>query len=351
MLRTPGFGGFQLLDLHDFPGQGTSLVGVLNAFWNEKGYVTPEEYRRFCNETVPLARLAKRTWTSNETLEARIELAHFGKAGLPNCAAEWTLTDDRGRTIAEGRLPEVDVPTGAVTFLGPIRIGLAEFTAPAGAQLSVSIPGTTAANDWNLWIYPHKPAHAAGNKVVTASELDKPTLAALDHGARVVLLPPRDKIKGRPEAWQPIFWNTQWIPSGNQSLGLLCDEKHPALSAFPTAFHSDWQWHDLMNRSVAVDLSDAPAGLQPIVQIVPDWNEPCREALLFECQVGKGRLLVCSADHRTDLANRPAARQLRRSLLAYAAGPAVDPESAMTPAQIRGLLVVDAAASGTDRRP
>ena len=47
-LRTPGFGGFQLLDLHDFPGQGTALVGVLNPFWESKGYVSPEEYARFC---------------------------------------------------------------------------------------------------------------------------------------------------------------------------------------------------------------------------------------------------------------------------------------------------------------
>ena len=43
-LRTPTFGGFQLLDLHDFPGQGTALVGVLDAFWDEKGYITAEEY-------------------------------------------------------------------------------------------------------------------------------------------------------------------------------------------------------------------------------------------------------------------------------------------------------------------
>ena len=35
-LRTPGFGGFQLLDLHDFPGQGTALIGVLDPFWEEK---------------------------------------------------------------------------------------------------------------------------------------------------------------------------------------------------------------------------------------------------------------------------------------------------------------------------
>ena len=31
-LRTPGMGGFQLLDLHDYTGQGTALVGLLDPF-------------------------------------------------------------------------------------------------------------------------------------------------------------------------------------------------------------------------------------------------------------------------------------------------------------------------------
>jgi hypothetical protein len=42
-LRTPGFGGFQLLDIHDFPGQGTALVGVLDPFWDPKPYVDAEQ--------------------------------------------------------------------------------------------------------------------------------------------------------------------------------------------------------------------------------------------------------------------------------------------------------------------
>jgi hypothetical protein len=71
-LRTPEFGGFQLLDLHDFPGQGTALVGVLDPFWEEKGYISPEEYRRFCNTTVPLARLEKRIFVEGETMTANI---------------------------------------------------------------------------------------------------------------------------------------------------------------------------------------------------------------------------------------------------------------------------------------
>ena len=72
----------QLLDLHDFPGQGTALVGVLDAFWDEKGYVDAEEYSTFCNSTVPLVRFPKMNWLNNERLSAPIEVAHFGAEPL-----------------------------------------------------------------------------------------------------------------------------------------------------------------------------------------------------------------------------------------------------------------------------
>ena len=81
-LRTKDFGGFQLLGLYDFPGQGTAPVGVLDAFWEEKGYISPEEYSRFCNATVPLARLSKLIFTNNDTLKASVEVAHYGSCLL-----------------------------------------------------------------------------------------------------------------------------------------------------------------------------------------------------------------------------------------------------------------------------
>ena len=51
-LRTPKLAGFQLLDLQDFPGQGTALVGLLNAFMESKGLITPEAFRQFNNDVV-----------------------------------------------------------------------------------------------------------------------------------------------------------------------------------------------------------------------------------------------------------------------------------------------------------
>jgi len=38
-LRTKGMAGFQLLDLQDFPGQGTALVGILDAFMDSKNVI------------------------------------------------------------------------------------------------------------------------------------------------------------------------------------------------------------------------------------------------------------------------------------------------------------------------
>ena len=77
-LRTRGLSGFQLLDLHDYLGQGTALVGLLDPFWETKGYVTAEEFKDFCNTTVPLARLPKYVFTTSERLEVPVEVAHYG---------------------------------------------------------------------------------------------------------------------------------------------------------------------------------------------------------------------------------------------------------------------------------
>ena len=95
-LRTPGFAGFQLLDLHDFPGQGTALIGVLDPFWDEKGYITAAEFKRFCAPVVPLALLDRRYWTTDETFTADVRIANFGAAPLVNARLDWRLVAEDG---------------------------------------------------------------------------------------------------------------------------------------------------------------------------------------------------------------------------------------------------------------
>ncbi len=86
-------------------------------------------------------------------------------------------------------------------------------------------------------------------------------------------------------------------------------------------------------------LDSLPRDYRPIVQVIDDWNTNRRLGLLWECRVGQGRLLVCSADLHKDLDKRPAARQLRASLLRYMAGKGFRPKLELTPDALHHLLV------------
>ncbi len=121
-------------------------------------------------------------------------------------------------------------------------------------------------------------------------------------------------------------------------LGLWCDAKHPALAEFPTEQFGDWQWIELARNARAMNLDTLPRQLQPMVQPIDDWNRNYKLGLVFECAVGTGHLMVCSADLEDSLETRPVARQLRRSLLDYMAGAKFKPEVAVTAAELGGLF-------------
>ncbi|MHB8522416.1 MAG: sugar-binding domain-containing protein [Limisphaerales bacterium] len=343
-LRTPGMGGFELLDLHDFPGQGTALVGVLDPFWDDKGYVTAEEYHRFCGPTVPLARLGKRAFTSDEPLEADLEVAHFGPSALEDTAATWKLVGDDGRTVADGRLPARMIPVDNGIALGHVRVDLHNVPAPRRYKLVVGLDGTRAANDWDVWVYPPDVDTQPPPDVTIVEDLNAEALTALTNGGKVLWLVPPDQVKGDRRGrvalgFSSIFWNTAW--TGRQpphTLGILCNPKHPALADFPTDYHSNWQWWYLVSRSGAMILDDLPPKVRPIVQVIDDWFTNRKLGLVFEAKVGPGKLLVCSIDLKNGLDKNPVARQLRHSLLRYMAGRRFQPATRLTAEQARSLI-------------
>jgi len=85
---------------------------------DSKGYVTAEEFHRFACETVPLARMTKRIWTSDERFAAKVEISHFGPKPLVDAVADWTISGQDGRPIASGRFPVRTIPLGNGTLLG-----------------------------------------------------------------------------------------------------------------------------------------------------------------------------------------------------------------------------------------
>ncbi|HEU4388216.1 MAG TPA: discoidin domain-containing protein, partial [Blastocatellia bacterium] len=60
--------------------------------------------------------------------------------------------------------------------------------------------------------------------------------------------------------------------------------------------------------------------------------------LVFECRVGRGRLMVSSFDLETSLETRPVARQLRRSLVDYMATARFKPRVALAAGDLEGIM-------------
>ena len=342
-LRTPGFGGFQLLDLHDFPGQGTALVGVLDAFWDEKGYITPEEYSHFCNSTVPLARLKKRIFTNDETFTAAIEVAHFGAEEWKGCTPQWQILDEANEIITSGDLAKTDIPLGNAIELGAVNFSLGEIE--KAQRLTLNVEVEQFSNSWDFWVYPKQQERIEnGSSILVTQKFNEQTMKHLQDGGSVLFNIKKGELNpemgGKVEiGFSSIFWNTAWtMGQAPHTLGILCDPNHPALSEFPTEFYSNWQWWDAMSHSGAVEINTFPANLKPIVRVIDDWFSNRPLALIFEAKVGHGKILVSGIDLESDVSNRPEAQQLLYSLKKYMANPGFNPQVELKPDQI-GMLI------------
>lgn len=319
-LRTPGYAGFQLLSLNDYSGQGTALVGVLNAFWEEKGYINAAEFRQFCAPTVLLSRMDRFVFKNNETLTADIEVAHFGKERLPQSVVCWSVSEPEGRTIAQGVLPPADIELGNAQQLGSISLPLSPIMKAQKLNLTVWLEGTEVTNNWDFWVYPAQLPVVKTNDIHVTDQIDETTKEILDNGGKVLLLL-AGKVEQGKEVVQymtPAFWNTSWFKMRPpHTVGTLVNDHHPIFREFPTAYYTELQWWELIHRAQVMELNSFPADFRPLVQPIDTWFINRKLGMLFEASVGKGRIVVCSADLRSDLQNRPVASQLYYSILQY----------------------------------
>ena len=333
-LRTPSYSGYELLDLHDYLGQGGALMGLLDAFWEPKTYVGPAEFRQYCNATVPLAWLKDRVYTTADTLKADVELSHYGPAPLARATAQWQIVTSVGKIVASGSWPARSIPRGKNIPLGTISADLSKLAAPARYTLVVELHGATVfRNEWNFWLYPAKVDDSIPRDVlITTSWHEAETRLA--NGGKVLFHPlAADLDSTNPKlSTVPIFWNHLMNPTGTTFLGLWNDAKHPALAGFPTEANCDWQWVDLAGDARALNLDTLPTTLQTIVQSIDDWNRNFKLGLLYECSIGRGKLMVCSIDLN---AVRKGVPSLRRSILDYMASDAFHPKVEIAVADLR----------------
>lgn len=342
-LRTPDYAGFQLLALNDYSGQGSAVVGILDAFFGEKGYITAPEWQQFCSPTVPLARLDRFVFTDKDTLCASVELSHFGEEPLRNAEFIYLLRTADGQTLYSTRNRFENIPIGGQFPLTELRLPLSGVVDQAsqlvlevrlvecdnyhtrraeGADLTErNYPVREVRNEWPVWIYPEEEEITTTSAdVLVTDTLDARAVERLQQGGKV-LLTVAGKVNygaGIVQHFVPTFWNTSWFKMRPpHTVGAWIDDAHPLFRHFPTSYHSDLQWWELLNRTQCMMTGRMGDDFKSIVQPIDTWFLSRRLSVLFEAEVLGGKLVVTSIDLDTRLDERPVARQLRRALIGY----------------------------------
>lgn len=317
-LRTPNLAGFQLLSLNDFSGQGTALVGVLDAFWDEKGYISANEFKSFCNDVVPLVRLPKYTFYNSETLKATVEVANFSGQILKGVNLKWELITKDSIVVKSGVFDRDGIPLGKGNKIGGINLSL-DFVKKA-EQFTLKVSVGTYTNTWNIWVYPFETTKIDTSGIYICDVLDAKATKILKEGGNVLLIAAGNVENGKNivQYTTPVFWNTSWFKMRPpHTTGMLIKNEHRVFNDFPTNYYADLQWWEIGNKQQIMNLENFPVGFKPLIQPIDTWFLNRRLAMLFEANVLKGKLIVCSIDVNRNKTNKPVAKQLYNSIISY----------------------------------
>ena len=300
-LKSEKLSGFQLLDLQDFTGQGTALVGILNSFMENKGIISAEKWRRFCSDAVIMASLDKFVFTCGEQMTAQIILAQYRREPPALSTVTVTLSDDSGELFAQ-QTAVGSVAESGVRTLFTLEYTMPERNVPAKLTLHVTADGTGISNEYPLWLFPEKAPECTACITSDKAEAER----ILHSGGSVVYLIKEQDIPQNLEGcYCTDFWNYPMFSSISESmgrplptgtLGLCIDNTHPALAHFPCESYTTPQWYEIIVSSRAVILDGT--GVEPIAAVIDNVGRNHNLGLIYEVRSGNGRMLVCSSQLR-----------------------------------------------------
>lgn len=274
-LRTDNFGGFELLSLCDYTGQSTATVGILDVFFDSKGIISPEEFRRFSNCVVPLFK-ANRIFENTQTLEAELDLYDFGTKKIVNPVFEITIRDGD------------EIFYKATTSERKISVPLDKIE--KSSLLRVEVRVDNYINSWNIYVFVRNNTDTNVKVINNCDELKY----IIENGGRAVVS--ADCIKSPIEgSFIPVFWSPVHFPS-QKPCGAMINEKHPIFDGFPTEKYPDYQWKKLLDGSRGMNISAFGDEFLPIVETVPNFVDNTPGSPLFEAKVGKAEILFCGFD-------------------------------------------------------
>lgn len=362
--RSRELSGFQLLDLQDFTGQGTALVGILNAFMENKGLVSAEEWRQFCNDRVIMLSFPTYVYQAGEQLayeillcdmrpdeetpvEITVELAECcgeelsdsprhgscadsdsksmrGKVGKVYAQAVHNSTMELTRLKSCGRgsltLPDCAEPKKYRVTVRVTECG--EDTACGGSN---GVPERGLSNHYDIYVYPAVSkikSPGTSNVLVTSDKAQM--LDALRVGKKVLYFGNSIREEMSIEGtYCTDFWCYPMFASISESMGrplpvgtmgLCMDKNHPMFTRFPTDGCTTPQWWRIVTDTRIAILDGQP--VEPLIWMIDNFGRNHKLGLVYEAKVGEGSLLVCQSNlSDTD---SPEVNWLYNSLLTYA---------------------------------
>ena len=353
-LRTKNMAGFQLLDLQDYPGQGSAYVGILDAFMDSKGLCTEHEWRQWCAPVVPLLIADRFCFKNDEGLHGKIQIANYSDQSLRGktlkCSLHWKDGDATPLCLSEMPIPDGE----GLIEAGSLDFNLEGFDNPSQLQLSLTIEdteyyGVPYHNTYDLWVYPaNNDLKKLQKKVIITKDITDDISKKLQRGAKVLLMPDSSKLCVGG-LFQTDYWNYRMFKTISENnkktvspgtLGILTDPNHPVFRSFPTDMHTNWQWFPIIKASHPMMLDNTNKGYRPIVQVIDNIERNHKLGLVFEFSVGKGKLLVCMADLEKATAY-PEGRQFYRSVLEYMTSSDFNPNTHITLEDFQRLMTTD----------
>ena len=316
-MRSAELSGFQLLDLQDFNGQGVSLVGILNALMESKGFITPEKWRGFCDSSVVLAKFDSYVISAEDKPEIEFILSSYGKNKIRNGTLHYSInseeTDIRG---------SIDFNTGneRLSVIGKITADFGSITKAQKAELNISAKGLC--NSYTLWLYPKTDItitdsgiYTADDEVLFANSVNQAKELIAKGKKAMVITGGENSIDN---AYCADFWNYHMFrvisesmnkPVAAGTMGLLIDKHNALLSDFPCEKFTTPQWYEAVTHSRADILDDCP-DIIPVVQVVDNIERCHRLGMLYR----KDGVLHCSIK-LSEVASAPEIKQLAKSIM------------------------------------
>lgn len=341
-LRTKDYSGFLLLGLNDYSGQGTALVGPLNVFWKEKGYVDSKEWKEFCGDIVPLAKFPKFVFQNTDTLNIPIEVYNASEGKIKDADIVYSIVDKDMHNDIIAKY-NATIKYGKNNEIRPISQQLNGIKTPSKLTLKVSVNGNT--NEWDFWVYPAKVEMPKTKDIYIPDTLDSKAIKILTNGGKV-LITAGGKIRYGNDVKQtylPVFWNTSWFKMRPpHTTGAYIMNNHPIFKDFTTDSWQNINWWELVNKAQVMNLQEFPEEYQPIYQPIDTWHVSRKLGMIVEANVLKGKLLMTTFDINNNLNKRIVARQLRKSILEYMSSNEFKPEITLDIKVIRDLFEKEA---------